>query len=282
MKQCYRCGEIKDEREFHKNKTKKDNINIYCKECIRKYGKEYRYERKDILATKKREYTLNNKKHKSEYDKKHYAKNAELRKEYAKNYRESNRGKVAEGLYNWRVRNAVLKRETDKIWKNSDALYESYGSKLGNVEETRDNGTLLEVRCTYCNRWFIPKNKAVQQRLRSINGTNTGENRLYCSDECKQACPIFGVQLYERGTRLSTSRETPAEFRKMALEDRDYTCEKCGSTENGLHVHHIEGYTEQPMLMADLCNVLVVCKKCHKEIHKQPGCSYYDYKPCKV
>ena len=50
--------------------------------------------------------------------------------EYAKNYRESNRGKVAEGLYNRRVRNAVLKRETDKIWKNSDALYESYGSKL--------------------------------------------------------------------------------------------------------------------------------------------------------
>ena len=282
MKQCYRCKEFKDKCNFHKNKIKKDGIDIYCKKCVSEYGKKYRDANKDVLASKRREYTLNNKEHKSNYDMKYYRKNEELKKTYHKSYRETNRDSVLNTIRNWTKNNKELKSRSDKIWKESFALYEAYSHKLGYAEEIRDNNGLLETRCTYCNRWTTPKNKAVQQRIEALEGKGTGECRIYCSNECKQSCPTFHRQKYEKGRELNTSREVPAEFRKMALEDRNYTCEKCGSKEGGLHVHHIEGYAEQPMLRADLCNVLVVCKKCHKEIHKQPGCSYSDYGLCKI
>ena len=277
MKQCFRCKKFKNEKEFHKNKAKKDGIDIYCKECICKYGKKYRGINKEALALKRKEYIFNHKKDKSEYDKEYYKKNEELKKIYAKEYRETNRDAVLKVISNWGKNNKVLKSIIDKKWKESPALYETYINKLFYVEQVRNNNGLLELHCAYCNKWFVPKNKAAQQRVKSLEGKGTGECRLYCSEECKKACPTYRQQKYEKGTKLTTSREVPADFRKIALEDRNYTCERCNSTEDGLHVHHIEGYTELPMLMADLSNVIVVCKKCHKEIHKQKGCNYQDY-----
>jgi len=323
MKQCIRCKKFKSEEEFHKNKAKKDGKSIYCKECLREYGKKYRDINKEVLALVRKEYIFNHKKEKSEYDKKYYKKNKELKKLYSKNYREENKDLVSETLRNWRINNADRKKEMDKEYQkknidrvrvqrkkyygenvdhikeyhkkyreeNTDSIkahrhgpakYIDYVEKISYAEEVKNNNSLLEVKCTYCNRWFTPTNSQVLNRICALIGSGCGEQRLYCSEECKQACPTFRRQKYERGQELTTSREVPAEFRKMALEDRNHTCEKCGSAEDGLHVHHIEGYSEAPMLSADLCNVLVVCKKCHKEIHKQPGCSYSDYGLCKI
>ena len=95
--------------------------------------------------------------------------------------------------------------------------------------------------------------------------------------QVQKECPTYRQQIQYKGKIYGAAREVPSDFRHIALADRGYTCEKCGSKENGLHVHHIEGYTEQPMFSSDLNNVLVVCKKCHRLIHKQPGCTYYDY-----
>ncbi len=177
----------------------------------------------------------------------------------------------------YRENNIEKKRKIECLNGKKYANYLTYVHKLDYVEEVRNSDNEIEVRCTYCNRWFKPSRQMVKHRINTLNGKMSGEARLYCSDECKHACPIFWRRKYEKGTKLTTSREVPADFRKIALEDRNYTCEKCGSIENGLHVHHIEGYTEQPMFMVDLLNVIVVCKKCHKEIHKQKGCSYQDY-----
>ncbi len=47
-----------------------------------------------------------------------------------------------------------------------------------------------------------------------------------------------------------------------------------------LHCHHIEGYTQNPLLGNDIDNVITLCKACHKEVHKLPGCNYQDLR-CK-
>lgn len=41
MKECYKCGETKEKTEFSVNEKKKDGLNSECKECQKKYFKEY-------------------------------------------------------------------------------------------------------------------------------------------------------------------------------------------------------------------------------------------------
>ncbi len=62
----------------------------------------------------------------------------------------------------------------------------------------------------------------------------------------------------------------------------NWECQICGKTINEvqLHCHHIEGYTQNPILGNDIDNVVTLCKKCHKKVHKLPGCNYYDLR-CK-
>lgn len=49
MKLCRRCKIEKDESEFGKDKSKKDGLNIYCKECLRESSKKWQAKNKDIL-----------------------------------------------------------------------------------------------------------------------------------------------------------------------------------------------------------------------------------------
>ena len=41
MKECYKCGETKEQSEFSINENKKDKLNAECKECQKKYFKQY-------------------------------------------------------------------------------------------------------------------------------------------------------------------------------------------------------------------------------------------------
>lgn len=41
MKQCRRCGEVKPLEAFGKNKSKKDGLHYYCRECAAAYAKAY-------------------------------------------------------------------------------------------------------------------------------------------------------------------------------------------------------------------------------------------------
>jgi len=55
MKDCYKCGETKDEAEFSMNKNKKDGLNSECKECQKAYFREYykKNKKKHIKAVTK-------------------------------------------------------------------------------------------------------------------------------------------------------------------------------------------------------------------------------------
>lgn len=41
-KTCTRCGETKPRNEFHKDKTKKDGLHVWCRECRNESDKSYR------------------------------------------------------------------------------------------------------------------------------------------------------------------------------------------------------------------------------------------------
>jgi hypothetical protein len=162
-------------------------------------------------------------------------------------------------------------------------LYNTYSTRISYAEEVRRNENdrnILEVKCAYCGQWFIPTIMQVYERIRSLEGRNYGEQRIYCSDACKFACPIYHQISYPKDYKPATSREVQPELRQMRFQFDNYTCQKCKKHKNELnvplHCHHIEGIRWEPLESADIDKCLTVCETCHKEIHKKEDCKYID------
>lgn len=173
-------------------------------------------------------------------------------------------------------------------WKGGYATiniadYNTYSKRLDWCEPVRRNKTdknILEVKCAYCGKWYIPSYNAVTNRVGCIEGRySAGEARFYCSNECKQECPIYRKIRHYKGTKISTSREVQPQLRQLVFKRDKYKCIKCENTKP-LHCHHIEGIRWEPLESADIDKCITLCKYCHKEVHKIPGCGYNDFK-CK-
>ncbi|GAA0115741.1 HNH endonuclease [Clostridium senegalense] len=54
MKKCTKCGQFKNESEFHKNSKNPDGLRNDCKKCRSKETKEYRMKYRDEVLAKKR------------------------------------------------------------------------------------------------------------------------------------------------------------------------------------------------------------------------------------
>ena len=162
--------------------------------------------------------------------------------------------------------------------------YSVYSDKLDSYETIRkqNNIDVLEARCAYCGRWYTPRYLEIRSRLVAIDNLNQGECRLYCSENCKQACPTYRQQKYPKGFKHLSSREVDPYLRKMVLERDNWTCQICGKTINEaqLHCHHMDPATQNPIFQNDMDSCITLCKGCHKMVHRQHGCRYIDLR-CK-
>jgi len=174
-----------------------------------------------------------------------------------------------------------------KYSSNNIPVYNTYAKQLSPYgivcRRNKENNNILEVKCMYCDRLYIPTLKSVQHKIDCINGKMSGESNLYCSDTCKQACPTYHQILYPKGYKTNTSREVQPALRKCVLKRDNYTCQKCGAKNTELHCHHYEGIEVNPIESADADNCITLCKTCHNEIHKADKCGIKDYqrKECK-
>jgi len=166
-------------------------------------------------------------------------------------------------------------------------LYDKYAIQIYYAETCRRNlydKNILDVKCTYCGKWFTPSIQQVYERIRALNGNQGGEQRLYCSNKCKMECPIYQQKKFPKGFKPSSSREVQPELRQMRFKIDNYTCQKCNKHQDeldiGLHCHHIEGIRWEPLESTDIDKVITLCKKCHIEVHKKEGCKYHEMK-CK-
>jgi len=268
-KKCSKCGKIKKVSEFYKNKCSEDNYNAYCKECSSECSRLYRIKNKECISSLK---TIYYKKNKEKINLK--------RKEYQR--RNKNRLSLKSKQYYEENKNKVVLQE--KHYKNSNAKYKSFYKRLTIDESPRlhKDGESLEVLCKYCGKYFIPLVKSVVSRNRSLNGTSGGDQYLYCSENCKQSCPIFGRVKYPKGFKKQSSREVNSLIRQMCFERDSWECQICGKStdEVKLHCHHIEGYAQNPRLGNDIDNVVTLCKSCHKYVHTLLGCGLRDLR-CK-
>ncbi len=287
-KKCNKCNDIlpNTEEYFYKKRNTLENI---CKICKRILQYKKRKEDKTLFYRK----LINNKWYKQctscelwvednfDYFSKSNNKTiskcksccSQRKKEYdLKNknkinrYREKNKDKISK--YHKNRNSSPTKFETKKVKELS---------KYENILENLDG--FAETICTYCSKKFLPTNREIESRLGAINGTATGQNRLYCSDHYKQACPTYGQLMYPKGFKKSTSREVQPELRKLVLERDNWECQKCGKTqeESQLHCHHKEGIHHNPIESADIDMCITFCKECHKKVHTEiEGCTYQD------
>jgi hypothetical protein len=162
---------------FSKDKSTKDGLQRKCKQC----NKEYRENNKDKIRNYQELYRKDNKTKTRESNILYYIKNKDSINNQQKLYRNENKDKI---------------KEYKKEYYNSNVKYESHKDKLTIDESPRlhKDGELLEVKCRYCGKYFIPTYMQVENRLKSLNNTNS-ENSLYCSDGCKQSCPIFNQRV---------------------------------------------------------------------------------------
>ncbi len=247
---CSKCKKTKDASEFSKDLSRKDGLLYICKLCV----------------------------------KQHYLDNDEKLKLSQKNYYSVNKNKVkiARKKYYLENKERIINYKHSYKRKTSLAKYNIFFDKL-TVDEfpiLHSDGIHLEVKCKYCGKYFIPTSMSIRHRMASLNGIFNGVNYLYCSEGCKESCPIFGQHKYPKGFKKVTAREVDPILRQMCFERDNWECQICGlSTEEvTLHCHHIEGYTQNPLLGNDIDNVITLCKPHHKEVHKLPGCNYHELK----
>ena len=193
----------------------------------------------------------------------------------SRKYTEENRDLINERKSKRRKADPIKTRRSDF----TPGKYKLYADRL-TVDEApiEDENGLLLVKCTYCGRYFYPGKYFIRMRIASLEGRGTGEGRLYCSEGCKEACPIFNQISWPKGFKPISSREVDPIIRQMCLERDNYTCQKCEKTidEIELHAHHYEGAVQQPILANDVDNTITLCRPCHIWVHSQEGCTNYD------
>lgn len=267
---------------------------INNKERIVKRDKQYYNKNKEVIDTRRKKYNETNKIKKSLYSKKYYRENSKKLKQYGKQYTISNRDVInlkCKQRYNKdkkliRLRSKKYYKENkqkllgcNKDYYNTNAKYVLFVDKLTAEESPKlhSDGVSLEVLCKYCGKYFIPIYKRVKHRVDALYGED-GACYLYCSENCKQACPTFGQQKYPKGFKKASSREVNSLVRQMCFKRDGWECQICGKSINEvqLHCHHIEGYTQNPVMGNDIENVVTLCKECHKKVHKLPKCNYYE------
>ena len=98
MKRCTKCGEIKHISRFHKDKNGKYKTRPDCKECSRKYQKEYNKNNKEKISKRKKIWYEENKDDILKCSKERYEKNKdsilEKQKEYNKKWAKNNPEKI--------------------------------------------------------------------------------------------------------------------------------------------------------------------------------------------
>lgn len=269
MKTCSRCELSKDIECFSRDKSKSDGRKSCCKECDRIYNK-------------------NNKTKRIEWQKKYDEKNKEKIYQYQRKYRKCNKGKIRDRSKSWYENNKNRKKIKTVDWYNSYIKFTSeskYRKEIELYEEVKEStdGNLM-CKCAYCGEWFEPVRRQIASRIDAINGKSgkNAENRLYCSQKCKDNCPVYRQHLYSKDQKPATSREVQPELRQLVFERDNYTCQKCSThrdnLEVGIHCHHKEGILWEPIQSADVDMCITLCECCHKEVHSIDGCGYNDLK----
>ena len=184
-KRCSKCGEIKEESEFHNSKINKDGLQWQCKECEREYYnrnkdkiceyvREYYNQNKERIAKRRREYYKQNKKRLAEYKREYRKQHKEQIAEKKQEYQNRNKDRIVKWKREWQIRNkeqiAKHKREyrnqnKEQIAKKDREYYNQNKDRI--VKWTREYRNQNKEQLNKKNREYgqTPKGKLCRKRV---------------------------------------------------------------------------------------------------------------------
>jgi 5-methylcytosine-specific restriction endonuclease McrA len=165
MKLCKKCNETKELSCFSKDKTRKDGLQPYCKECTSKYKKKHRTENAKKISEYQKEYREKNKQSLSKYHKEYLDNGG---REVRKRYRQNNPDKIKALKSNNEHKRRRAKTESDltgtefAFWVDNELKTCVYcGTNCTNnfhvdhIEPLSNNGehaiNNLAISCPTCN-----------------------------------------------------------------------------------------------------------------------------------
>lgn len=174
--------------------------------------------------------------------------------------------------------------------------YKKHHPIFAKVEEMRynpDKPRDIQCHCKYreCKNskekggWFTPTRDQMYERSRQLeNHDGNDGSYLYCSDECKNTCLLYGLQSdpYEiKPGKVYTEAEYQTWREEVLRRQREElgfnACEWCGNRNiNELEVHHEKTQKADVIFALDPDNGLILCgknskNKCHMEIGHPAG-----------
>jgi hypothetical protein len=136
---------------------------------------------------------------------------------------------------------------------------------------------LVRVACKMCGKLFNPTYQQVNARTASFHGNSHGENNFYCSDKCKDTCPVFNhktnrpdPRLMKPKTETEVARSCQTSSLKKIQCDRNNGqsyCEKCGDFID-VELHHTLSVAEFGSESINSAGHMLLCAGCHVELHR--------------
>ena len=140
LKRCPKCGETKAPAEFGKNRSRRDGLQDYCKECNRRYYEENREARLEYG----RRYREENYEAVREYGRRYYEENREAEREKCRRYREENREAVREYGRRYYEENREAEREKCRRYREENrALTTEVATRAGVAWTEAEDGYLM-------------------------------------------------------------------------------------------------------------------------------------------
>ena len=134
------------------------------------------------------------------------------------------------------------------------------------------------VSCKNCGKLFRPTYQQAQLRTGSFYFGLHGENNFYCSDSCKDKCPVFNHKSNHPDPRISTPTKARRKTRSCQTKNLkqlqcDETggqsyCERCGDLID-VELHHtlpVSKYGKEAICPA---GHILLCFGCHLELHRE-------------
>jgi len=294
--QCTKCLKwLPATKEYFYWKQKRNTLAPWCKKCscnntkVRReknpgHRKEYMQKYLKQYYEKHKEERRNDPKLK-EYAKERYKRNKEKIRQQQKEYYNNNQEKIIAYRKKYRSENPEYDKEYHKKHRKriqnyyvSKAIFIQYADKLTSEEDPKagPNGELL-VKCTYCGEYFQPLVSEVKCRVSAMNRVGYGECRLYCSDVCKKACPLFNRYSPEAIERISGENSfkwkggisaepycpiwIKSGFKENICERDNNQCQNpdCRKNSKRIAVHHIN-YIKKD---CHPLNLIILCTSCN-------------------
>lgn len=150
------------------------------------------------------------------------------------------------------------------------------------IEEMRykPNTNIIQVRCKNHNckkskekgGWFTPTSRQLEKRIERIENQGIDGSYFYCSNKCKEECPLFGLNPNYELNDNSINQYTYEQYqtwRKNVLLRENNLCQYCGAPAN--IVHHEKPQKTHPHLSVDPDNGIACCFKCHNKYGHKKG-----------